>query len=127
MLSRFCKTLLLLLCCWLLTGPQLLLQLGAWSWMITSYSQESSIEQAIKETFGGERPCDLCMIIQAVDETEQDTPLNVNESIKLTLMLGLAQPIIVERPRPEAIIGSHIAQEPENALMVVPTPPPRLA
>ena len=64
---QFFRLVLLLCCCWLLTGPQLLLQLGAWSWMVANYSQESSIEQAFFETFGGERPCDLCKIITAVD------------------------------------------------------------
>ena len=71
-IRRLCRLLLLLCCCWLLTGPQLLLQLGAWSWMMASYSQESSIEQALAETFGGERPCELCKLITAV-ETEQQT------------------------------------------------------
>ena len=40
--------------------------------MVASYSRESSIEQAFAETFGGDRPCELCKIITAVD-TEQES------------------------------------------------------
>ncbi len=125
MFRRLAKTLILLLCCWLLTGPQLLLQLGAWSWMMASYSQESSIEQAFKETFGGDRPCDLCKIIQAVDVTEQEAPTRYTESEKLNLMLGLATPILIGAPKASLQKQLFIVSEPENALLTVPTPPPR--
>ena len=118
--------LLLLLCCWLLTGPQLLLQLGAWTWMVASYSQESTIEQAFKDTFGGERPCNMCKIISAVDSSGQETPLKTGESNKLTLMLGLAQSLHLNAPH------SRLSEMPlaqlcwSNAPISVPTPPPRL-
>ena len=126
MISRFCKTLLLLLCCWLLTGPQLLLQLGAWTWMVASYSQESTIEQAFKDTFGGERPCDLCEIITAVDRSDRDSTHTTGESTKLTLMLEMAQPIIIGMPSTELSMSSTRRRTPESALPTVPTPPPRL-
>ena len=42
--------------------------------MVASYSQESSIEQAFAETFGGDRPCELCKIITAVDTEQESTP-----------------------------------------------------
>ncbi len=35
--------------------------------MLASYSQQSSLEQAIIETFGGDRPCEICKFIQATD------------------------------------------------------------
>ena len=44
--------------------------------MVANYSQESSIEQAFVETFGGERPCELCKIITAVDTAEQESTPN---------------------------------------------------
>lgn len=94
--------------------------------MVVSYSQDSTIEQAFKETFGGERPCDMCKIITAVDETEQETPLNVNESSKLTLMLGLAKPIKINVPESDTAHALCTQQSPESALNTVPTPPPRL-
>ncbi|MEN8661048.1 MAG: hypothetical protein ABF330_00985 [Lentimonas sp.] len=105
----------------------MLLQVGAWTWMIASYSQKSTIEQAFKETFGGDRPCELCDFIKAVDESESENPLNISESHKLTLMLGLAQPIFLNTPRPRIIERLWLKWNPENAHFAVPTPPPRLA
>lgn len=95
--------------------------------MIASYSQESSIEQAFEDTFGGERPCELCKIIKAVDESDNQTPLNISESHKLTLMLGLARPVYLNTPCSWIIERSWLEWNPENAHHAVPTPPPRLA
>lgn len=66
--------------------------------MLTTYSQESSLEQAIRETFGGDRPCELCKII---DQSKQDSPDNMpannqSESRDLKLMLGLGRPLSIE-------------------------------
>jgi hypothetical protein len=95
--------------------------------MIASYSQESTIEQAFKETFGGDRPCELCKIIKAADEPEQETPLSTGEGNKLTLMLGLAKPICIESPHVEIATRPCIEWNPESAHIAVPTPPPRAA
>jgi hypothetical protein len=126
-LRIFTRSLLLLLCCWLLTGPQLLLQLGAWSWMIATYSQESGIEQAFQETFGGDRPCELCKIIKAVEDPENETPQLASDNNKLQLMLGLAKPICIPSPRAEVAPRQCIEWNPESAHLSAPTPPPRVA
>lgn len=60
---RLFKSLLLLLSLWLAVGPLALLQIGAWAWMVTSYSQESSLKEAFRDTFGGDRPCEMCRFI----------------------------------------------------------------
>ena len=69
MLRRIFNISLILLSAWLLTGPLALLRLGA-RWMLTSYSQEGSFEQAIIETFGDERPCDVCIVIDLLEKDE---------------------------------------------------------
>ena len=57
--------------------------------MVASYSQESSIEQAFADTFGGDRPCGLCKIITAVDTEQESTPTQrTSETKSLELMLG---------------------------------------
>ena len=94
--------------------------------MVASYSQESTIEQAFKETFGGERPCDLCEIITAVDRSDRDSTHTTGESSKLTLMLGMAQPIIIDLPSTELSMSPKRKRTPESVLPTVPTPPPRL-
>ena len=128
MLRHLFKTLLLLLSAWLLTGPLALLQLGAWGWMLANYSQESSLEQAIVETFGNERPCDLCLVIDAVEERESSSDTaqrSDNKDIKL--MLGLSRAIQVIVPPQAYEPKAAIVCEPENAHQMVPTPPPRAA
>jgi len=128
MLRRISKIALLLLSGWLLAGPLALLQLGAWGWMLASYSQESSFEQAIIETFGDERPCDICLVIDAVEETESTNgTAQRGETKDIKLMLGLSRAIQVIVPTRAYEPKAAIVCEPKNALLAVPTPPPRLA
>ena len=126
---QFFRLVLLLCCCWLLTGPQLLLQLGAWSWMVANYSQESSIEQAFVETFGGERPCELCKIITAVDTAEQESAPNKEPTeIKgLKLLLGQAEHFNAAPKCWIAPKGRTTEQSAATRHKDVPTPPPRRA
>ena len=128
MLQRVSKIPLLLLCGWLLTGPLALLQLGAWWWMLASYSQESSFEQAIIETFGDERPCDVCRVIDGVEATESTNGSAQRAETKdIKLMLGLSRAIEVIVPTRAYGPKAVMVCEPENALLAVPTPPPRVA
>jgi hypothetical protein len=128
MLRRVSKISLILLCGWLLTGPLALLQLGAWGWMLASYTQESSFQQAITETFGDQRPCDICEVIDAVEESNTTSPSALkNEQKDLKLMLGLGRPIQIIVPTSLKGPEVTIVREPGNAHRQVPTPPPRAA
>jgi hypothetical protein len=119
---------LLLCCCWLLTGPQLIMQLGAWSWMMASYSQESSIAQAFAETFSGERPCGLCKIITAVDtEQESAQTQQSSETNSFKLILGQAPRIMFAPTHFIAAKRSMVELTPPLRHPRVPTPPPRIA
>ena len=128
MRSRFIQSLLLLLSLWLLAGPLALLQLGAWTWMLASYSQESSIEQAFRETFGGDRPCELCKVIDAVEDAgqKQDPSLPAPKPADLKLMLGLGRSIIVPEPGHRSIAVDFADERGRGIVCSVPTPPPRL-
>lgn len=103
----------------------MLLQLGAWTWMVASYAQESSIEQAFKETFSGDRPCEMCKLITAVDEAQEETAVNIAESSKLTLLFELAKPIQIHVPKQDVCNVRYAIRHPKDALRSVPTPPPR--
>ena len=125
-MRRFGQLLLLICCCWLLTGPQLLLQLGAWSWMLASYSQQSSFEQAIIETFGGDRPCEICKFIQATDTESSPEPerkSNENQSFKL-LLARTADAYTIPLFSRVAYSLTPEAFQPSRP-HEVPTPPPR--
>ena len=128
MIRRIFNVTLLLLSAWLLTGPLALLQLSAWAWMLTSYSQEGSFEQAIIETFGDEHPCDVCIVIDLIEKTESskgETQRVENKDIKL--MLGLCRAIEMVVPSRAYEPKVTAVCKPENAHQLVPTPPPKLA
>lgn len=73
-MSRFIyKFALLTLCACLLVGAQFFLQIGAWSWMLVSYAQDSSLELAVRDTFSGERPCAMCTAISTTRESEPES------------------------------------------------------
>lgn len=128
MLRRLFNISLLLLSAWLLTGPLVLLQLGAWSWMLASYAQEGSFEQAIIETFGDERPCDVCIVIDLLEETESTKRAAQGvENKAIKLMLGLSRAIGIVVPSRAYEPKVTIVYWPEDAHLTVPTPPPRLA
>lgn len=118
---------LLVLSLWLVTGPLALLQLGAWAWMLTNYSQESSFEQAVRETFGGERPCEMCKLVTKVQETESKPSKSANktEFKDLKLLQGSTQPICLKHPRRYFVnttCPTHVYEDPYQR---VPSPPPR--
>lgn len=95
--------------------------------MIASYSQESSLEQAIRETFGGERPCELCKIIVDTEETKSKgfptTPQSENRDIKL--ILGLAQAFRIPQFSAHSEHNSPYDGKALKTILRAPTPPPR--
>ena len=128
MLRRIFNISLLLLSAWLLAGPLALLQLGAWAWMLTSYSQEGTFEQAIIETFGDEHPCDVCIVIDLLEKNgsnKGETQHAENKDIKLMLGLGRAIEIIVPSRANESKFTT--VSKLESAHRLVPTPPPKVA
>lgn len=126
MLKACLQSFLLLLSLWLLSGPLALLQLGAWAWMVTSYSQESSFEQAVSETFSGERPCEMCKLITKVEaaaDTQQ--PLHTTDSKELKLIRCELRAFTLSHPRRSYLNASCSAQRIQNPDKEVPSPPPR--
>jgi len=96
--------------------------------MVASYSQESSIEQAFAETFGGDRPCELCKIITAVDTEQESTPTQrTSETKSLKLVLGQAPSITFAPTHFIAVKRSSVELTPPHWHPRVPTPPPRFA
>ena len=94
--------------------------------MIASYSQQSTLEQAIIETFGGNYPCEICKFIQSVDDKTPQTAAkesNENKSFKLISeqapkMLTLPDPCQVNHFRRPELVPLSLYYE-------APTPPPR--
>ena len=96
--------------------------------MVASYSQDSSIEQAFAETFGGDRPCELCKIITAVDTEQESAPTQrTSETKSLKLMLGQAPRTTFAPIYFIAAKRSSVELAPPLRHPRVPTPPPRFA
>lgn len=95
--------------------------------MVATYSQESSIEQAFRETFGGDRPCELCKVIEAVEDVGQanDSGFAAPKQFELKLMLGLGRSIIVPKPDPSGRVADAADVFGGAIIRQVPTPPPR--
>ena len=59
----------------LMVGPTgvPILQITAWVGMIPAYTLSTgSFIEAVKETFDGEHPCSLCIVVQELNESEQE-------------------------------------------------------
>lgn len=126
-IRRIGKALLLVCCLWLLTGPLLLLQLGAWSWMLASYSQQSSLEQAIIETFGGNRPCEVCKFIQ--ETNAESFPLSEQKPKNIQgfkLLPGTIADICITSEYTRLFYPLAQTQFLLSPDYKIPTPPPRL-
>lgn len=124
---KFGQCLLLAFGAWLLVGPLALLQMGAWAWMLVDYSQEGSIQTAVRETFSGDRPCGLCKIISKVDSEPSNTQANSNPSapIDLKLMLGLSRPVWLPTPPKFSPTVPLPERYTKNPVLEQIDPPPR--
>ncbi len=62
-----------------------MVQLYAWANMLVTYSQETSISEAVVDTFSGEKPCHLCKKISEAksSNSEKESPKPVQLSQKL--------------------------------------------
>jgi hypothetical protein len=96
--------------------------------MVASYSQESSLEQAFAETFGGDRPCELCKMITAAEAQQESSPVKEPSEVKsLKLMLGHVERILFRSTYRIAAKPSRLDQIAAIRPSDVPTPPPRRA
>ncbi|NDE85322.1 MAG: hypothetical protein EB056_04760 [Verrucomicrobia bacterium] len=59
-LKKFAVPATLLAIFLMMGGHWVVLQTVAWTKMVMDYSKQSSVQQALSETFDGEHPCELC-------------------------------------------------------------------
>jgi len=72
-LKKFPQILFVVLgCLHLLGGPYSMLQVYAWATMLVDYAQDDGLLQAAKDTFSGEKPCELCCIVKSARESEPE-------------------------------------------------------
>jgi len=54
-----------------------LLQSVAWVGMVVTYSQDSTLSEAIQKTFGGNYPCKMCTEIAKAKKTEKKSDVQI--------------------------------------------------
>ena len=123
----------ILACLHLAGGPYSLLQVCAWAGMLVSYSQEGGVIQAARDTFSGERPCNLCCTIAAARQNQTDVPnpvLPISAGMKATVLkeilpasvIHLKSPVSSELPQ---VVFFGVLYSQGQVAVQPPTPPPR--
>lgn len=105
-------------------GQWAILQSIAWIGMTVSYSQNSTLKEALVKTFDGKHPCKICKAVQEGKKSERQNSL-LKVEVKLELWAVRSASLLDPPPHflpafPESSFALLRAQSP-------PTPPPRLA
>lgn len=68
-------------------------QVVAWVGMIVDYSlEEASLSEGLKQTFSGEKPCNLCEAIDESQKGEPDQKKSNSPTTKVSVELTKAEP-----------------------------------
>jgi hypothetical protein len=77
-------------------GHWAVLQTIAWAKMLRDYSRSDSIAVAVKKTFGGEYPCDLCLRVEEGRQKEEKAPATVKLDKKAEVFFVAARAAVKE-------------------------------
>ena len=97
-LLRFSRLALVVALCTTVGLHWVALQTVAWAQMLVSYRQEESFQEAVKKTFDGQHPCDLCKVVQT-GKSEQKTPDFVTSVVKIDAVLAVAGNVTLPIPQ----------------------------
>ncbi len=91
-----------LLLAWLCANGAIwnVVQVVAWAKMYGDYSRVMPAAQALRLTFDGSAPCDICKIARAGDNAARETqaPAALGASDKLLLVFQIAAPVVLTAP-----------------------------
>lgn len=98
------------------------LQAVAWTQMLVTYSQNAALGEAVKKTFDGEHPCDLCLLVKRGRSEEKR-----REALPLAKKLDAV--LVPSVPRTmrfaQTVKFPTVEQRVEGRLECPPVPPPR--
>ncbi|HEY0549306.1 MAG TPA: hypothetical protein VGF13_06855 [Verrucomicrobiae bacterium] len=105
-------------------GHWFLLQSAAWVGMAVSYSQSDSFATALKKTFDGDHPCNLCKMVKAGKASEKKRDLErLDVKFEFTFAAGTSG---LFPPRPIRHFTPQTERAHARADAPLP-PPPRFA
>ncbi|MBI3416429.1 MAG: hypothetical protein HY043_14130 [Verrucomicrobia bacterium] len=98
------------------------LQSVAWVGMVISYSQNSTLTEAVQKTFDGQHPCKLCKFVSEGKKSEHKQTV-VKTETKLDFFFASCGPILFPPIAPAPNFASPRLVSARNASP--PTPPPK--
>lgn len=101
------------------------LQMGMWMTMFRTYTAETTLQQAVADTFSGEKPCDMCTKLVR-SQTQTDSEDVVTSPSSFPPDLTAPESFIVRSPRLD-IYQSPSSSRPSRTTLrpAPPSPPPR--
>ena len=99
------------------------LQSVAWTTMLVERSQHASLTSALKTTFDGQHPCEICQLVKSAKSAERRSE-HTFQQVKLEAMpvTGVIfRPVVLETEVERGTLVSVVASRSE----VPPLPPPR--
>jgi hypothetical protein len=116
----------------LMQGPAMLTQEIAWVRMLIDYSGDTGVARAVVDTFGGQRPCELCELAERIRNGEEGDP--AEERSEQRQRLAWAEMLPATTATPACFRTRIVAQAPARPRSVdamsrgerPPVPPPRL-
>jgi hypothetical protein len=120
------RKLLCVVCALYLSGAHwMLLQTAAWTGMLVTRAQASTVAEAVKTTFDGDHPCGLCMAIARQQQDEQQKQPDVPPVKKVDDLKVAMLPVTLPAPqRSGEMIWPVFAQGAERRAEEPATPPP---
>jgi hypothetical protein len=123
-LSKICRVFLAIALCLCLGAHWAVLHSVAWGAMIVQYSQHASLATAVKQTFDGEHPCQLCKQIKTVEHSQKTKDVlaftikpDLICTARVIQLRSPCVPFYFDKLLVSAVVRTHSP----------PTPPPRFA
>jgi hypothetical protein len=109
-----------------MNGHFAMIQTFAWGNMLWTYSNESSLSEAIEKTFDGEHPCHLCKLVKKSKNEDNQKPLLKSE---IKMEIALPKPVKVPLPVSTelAFLVTEYSARDCQVCLAPPFQPPRVA
>ena len=103
------------------------MQAMAWTGMLVSRSQETTVVEAVRTTFDGDHPCPLCQAVEEAQKREQENSTATALETVLKLTFVRPSPLFLPFPTATSFEFLSVCAELEPRIEAPPTPPPQLA
>lgn len=101
------------------------LQSMGWATMLVTRSQTAGLGAAVRTTFDGEHPCEVCRLVSEGRKAEKQAPV-VFKVTKIEAAMDASTAVLPPAP-PVARVAMGVELPPTAARGAPPLPPPRFA